>query len=385
MNRYLLIKLMLSGITLIISACNMANPNLVPTPTVLNEVTFTPTSEPTKTLTVTPSPSPTESTLTETPTQVQLPSDVPQLATETPSDTPAPPTNPPPPTETLGPFEYVIQESDTLMYIIQLPQHGYGYELNVAQLVVDLNENMTSIDFLPPAGSTILIPRPTSTATPEGMAATQEVLESLDIDTSSGAALSSGSTVGCYEVQEDDSLVSIAAEYDTTLEIISQLNTDLNWFGCDFTLPSGGPQCNPTIQIGQCINVPQPTPIPTNTATPSGNETPTPTPTYPAPRMLYPTNNSVVPPGQFDLQWVAVTGLEDGDEYLVELTDVTNGQKTLQVTSSTSFTLPDTFVPNDGQPHVIEWRVSVTRKNEQGVYGYIGGQGNWRSFQWMSQ
>lgn len=363
----------------ILSACNMNNPNIVPTPTVQEEVIITPTQEPTDTAT------PTQVTPTETPTQLDLPTDQPKLATSTETNTPAPPTETPLPTETSGPFEYVIQPDDTLMYIIQLPQHGYDYELDVAQEVVDLNENMTSIDFLPPVGSTILIPRPTATATPENMEATQETLATIGVDESSGAPLAQGATVGCYEVQEDDSLVSIAAEYDTTLEILSQLNTDLNWFGCEFTQPSGGPQCSPNIQIGQCINVPQPTPIPTNTPTPSGNETATPTPTYPAPRMLYPTNNSTVPPGKFDLQWVAVTGLTEGDQYLVELTDTTNGQKVLQVTDATSFTIPDSFIPADGQPHTIEWRVSVARQNESGVYGYIGGQGDWKTFQWMSQ
>lgn len=364
---------------MIMTACNMNNPNLVPTPTVQSEVTFTPTSEPSLT------PSPTVTIPTETPTQRNLSTGQPQLATATETKTPAPPTQTPLPTETAGPFEYVIQENDTLMFIIQLPQHGYGYELDVAQEVVTLNENMTSIDFLPSVGSTILIPRPTATATPENAQATQVVLATIGVDDSSGAILASGATVGCYEVQEDDSLVSIAAQYDTTLEILSQLNTDLNWFGCVFSEPSGGPQCNPTIQIGQCVNVPQPTPIPTNTATPSGNETATPTPTYPAPRMLFPTNNSIVPPGRFDLQWVAVTGMTEGDEYLVELTDETSGQKTLQVTGATSFTMPDEFIPTDGQPHTITWRVSIARKNEAGVYGYIGGQGDWRTFQWLSQ
>mgnify|MGYP001552258894 CR=1 FL=1 len=379
MNRYLVMLLALLGIMLIMSSCNINNPSFVPTPTVLSEVTFTPSTEPTATQTLTPQQP------TQTSTPVPLPSDLPQVATATPTNSPAPPTLPPPPTDIPGPFEYVIQDSDTLMYIIQLPQHGYGYELDVAQEVVDLNENMTSIDFLPPAGSTILIPRPTSTATAIGAEATADTLADIGVDTTSGAPLAQGSTVGCYEVQEDDSLVSVASEYNTTLEIISQLNPELSWFGCDFTLPSGGLSCNPTIQIGQCINVPQPTPMPTSTSTPSGNETATPTPTYPAPRMVYPSNNSIVPAGQFDLQWVAVSGLQDSDEYLVEITDTTTGQKTLQVTSATAFTMPETFVPTDGQPHLIEWRVSVTRKNEQGVYGYVGGQGGWLRFQWMSQ
>jgi len=354
----------------------------VATPTVQSDVTSEPTDLPTATPTLTDLPA---SDTPDAPTSTIIPTEQPKLATATTTNTPEPPTEIPLPTATFGPFEYVIQPDDTLMYIIQLPQHGYDYELNVAQQVVDLNENMSSIDFLPAVGSTILIPRPTVTSTPVGLEATQQILETLDIDNSSGASLASGSSVGCYEVQEDDSLVSIATDYNTTLEILSQLNPDLNWFGCEFIQPSGGPSCNPTIQIAQCINVPQPTPIPTFTLTPSGLETATPTPTYPAPRMLYPVNNVVVPPGRFDLQWVGVAGLTTGDEYLVEITDTTSGQKLLQVTESTSFTMQDSFVPTDGQAHTIQWRVSVARKNEAGVYGYVGGTGEWRVFEWMSQ
>lgn len=384
MTRLMKLLMLVAAIMLTISACNMNNPNNVPTPTVQSDATDTLTPLPTDTPTLTLAPA--TDTPDEPPTQMIVPpSDEPLVATATLTSTALPPTNPPPPTETLGPFEYVIQENDTLMYIIQLPQHGYDYELNVAQQVVDLNENMSSIDFLPAVGSTILIPRPTVTSTPEGLASTVEVLETLGADPTSGAVLPSGATVGCYEVQEDDSLVSIASDYDTTLEILSQLNPELNWFGCDFTQPAGGPNCSPTIQIGQCINVPQPTPVPSFTPTPSGNETATPTPTYPAPRMLYPVNGVVVPPGQFDLQWVGVTGITEGDEYLVEITDVTSGQKLLRTTESTSFTMPESFVPSDGQTHTVQWRVSMARQNDAGVYGYPGGQGEWRAFEWLSR
>lgn len=378
-----LIKLGMIGLSSIVllSACNMNSPT-VATPTVETELIETPTEPPTITPTLTPIPA---SDTPSVPTETSLPTDQPILETPTPTFTAAPPTQIPTSTPTQGPVEYVIQADDTLMYIIQLPQHGYDYELDVAQEVVDLNENMSSIDFLPPVGSTILIPLPTATETPVEFEATQETKATLGVDGSSGADLPQGVSVGCYEVQEDDSLVSIATNYNTTLEIMSQLNPDLNWFNCEFDQPSGGPSCSPTIQIGQCIDVPQPTPVPTFTLTPSGLETPTPTPTYPAPRMLYPVNNVVVPPGRFDLQWVGVAGLTSDDEYLVEITDVTSGQKLLQVTESTSFTMLDSFVPSDGQAHTIQWRVSVARKNESGVYGYVGGTGEWRVFDWMSQ
>lgn len=358
-------------------ACTMNSPESIATPTVQAE-TFTPTDTPTDIPSDTPAPS------GSTPINLGV-TDAPLVASETTTFTPAPPSATSLPTETPGPYEYQIQVDDTLMYIIQLPQHGYGYDLGVAQQVVELNENMSSIDFLPPVGSTILIPRQTATPIPEGANMTAEALATLRIVTTSGVPLSVGSTVACYAVQEGDSLVSIAENYNTNLEILSGLNPSLYWFGCNFGELSGGSSCNPTIQVGECINVPQPTAVPSNTPTPSGNETLTPTPPYPAPRLLYPVNGITVPAGRFDLQWIEVTGIQSGDEYLVELTDNTTGQKLLQVTRATSFRIPASFVPSDGQTHEIQWRVSVARKNDAGVYGYIGGLGAWRAFEWLSQ
>ena len=98
-----------------------------------------------------------------------------------------------------------MQDDDTLMGIIQV--FGYGYQLEVAQAVVELNQSMSSIDVVP-VGQTILIPRPTATATPVGSAATEEALSSIGIDSDTG--LTSGSSVGCHTVIANDSMVSIA-------------------------------------------------------------------------------------------------------------------------------------------------------------------------------
>jgi len=353
---------------LTLSACNINTPNPVATPTVRTSATQRPSQTAIPTLT------PAVQSTTESPP-------IPATATRTAQ----PPTRTPLPSATPGPFEYVIREADTLYYIIQLPQHGYSYEPAVAQAVVALNENISSIDILPPAGSTILIPRPTATSTAVGSQATQALLATIGVDDTAGALLASGAVVGCHDVEPDDSLVGIALEFDTTLEILSQLNPELNWFGCDFTKKSGGPDCNPTIRIGQCIQVPQPTPLPSRTPTPSGSETPTPTPTPLAPRLLYPPDGAVMPPGTFALQWVGVSGLDDADEYLVELTNQTTGQTMQQVTRANTLVLPDDFVLKDGQTHIILWRVSIARLHAGRGYVYAGGQGNWRDFEWMRQ
>lgn len=355
----------------LLSACNMNIPDSAATPTIQPTITASATQRPRQTAV------PTWTAVIQ-PTTERL-----QIATATAADT-APPTIRPLPTETPGPFEYEVRESDTLLYIIQLPQHGYSYEPDVARTVVALNDNISSMDILP-VGGTILIPRPTATSTAAGAQATRALLATIGADDAAGAILASGAVVGCYDVEAGDSLVGIALEYNTTLEVLSQLNPELNWFGCVFTERSGGIDCNPTIQIGQCIRAPQPTPPPSKTPTPSGDETATPTPTYMAPRLLHPADGAVIPPGRLALQWVGINGLSDGDEYLIELQDRTSGRIENQATASNALVLPDDFIPRDGQTHTILWRVSVARPNSEGVYAYAGVQGSWRVFEWMSQ
>lgn len=355
----------------LLSACNMNIPDSVATPTIRPAVTASATQLPRQTA------APTLTAIVQPPTE-RL-----RIAMPTATDTAAPTTRPLP-TETPGPFEYVVRESDTLLYIIQLPQHGYSYELEVARTVVALNDNISSMDILP-VGGAILIPRPTATSTQAGARATQALLATIGADDTSGAVLASGAVVGCYDVEAGDSLVGIALEHDTTLEVLSQLNPELNWFGCVFTERSGGLDCNPTIQIGQCIRAPLPKPPPSQTPTPSGNETVTPTPTYMAPRLLYPADGAVIPPGRLALQWIGLSGLSDGDEYLVELQDRTAGRTENRATASNALVLSADFVPKDGQTHTILWRVSVARRNSEGIYVYAGVQGGWRIFEWMGQ
>ena len=354
-----------------LAACNISRPNPIATPTA--RASLAATSDPHHTA------APTQITIMPAPTETA------QTATSAVTDTAPPPTPTPTSTETPGPFEYVIQEGDTLYYIIQLPQHGYGYDEAAARAVVALNDNMSSIDILPPAGSAILIPRPTMTSTPIGAQATQALLEAIGIDDSSGVLLAAGAVVSCHEVESGDSLVGIAVESDTTLEVLSQLNPDLNWFGCAFTERSGGPDCNPTIQIGQCIRVPRPAPLPSPTPTPSGDETATPLPTYLAPRTLYPADGDVVSPGALTLQWIGLSGLDAADEYLIELRDLTDGREMQQITQANVLTVSDEFVPKDGQMHSMLWRVSAARPNDDGAYSYQGQPGIWRSFEWMSR
>lgn len=357
-------------------ACNInVQPDEAPTPERLVTETLTPTPSVSPTLTATLTPSPTVQVLLrptqDAPVQPVLPNQ---------------PTLEPSPAPTEGAYEYVIRPNDTLGYILQLQPWGYPpYDPGVIQAVVTLNR-LASADFLPPPGTTLLIPRRTPTPVPVGIELTLTSDASLGLGERVGnATLPQGAVAGCYTVKEGDTIVGIADNFNTTLEIMSQLNQNLNWFGCQFDQYSGGPNCNVFITIGQCINVPLPTPTPVPTATLTGNETPTPTPTYAPARAVFPPFGAVAPPTTFELQWVSVGILKVDEVYLVEVQDLTGGQQWLQVTRQTSIALPESLIPNTGQTHQMQWRVSVAKADENGVYSYVGGVGAWRAFQWQSR
>ena len=181
-------------------------------------------------------------------------------------------------------------------------------------------------------------------------------------------------------------MVSIAHAYNTTLEILSDLNRgEVNWYGCNFKEPAGGPDCRPTLNIGQCVRVPQPTPLPTKAPTPTGDETATPTATQRAPRLLYPADGDIIASGPLSLHWVGVTGLNPAEEYLLELIDQTTNTAFRQVTRANSYRLPDAVVPADGLTHVVQWQVTVARQNDQGEYFYVGAPGQVNTFEWHSR
>ncbi len=365
--------LLLPLLAALLAACNI---NTAPRPIVspTTERQAPPTVPPSATATV-------PATATAPPTPLSA-SPTAQATTAAPTATLAPPTSPA--TATAPYFEYVVQEGETLLYIIQLPQHGYGYEPDVAATAVALTDGLRSADAVR-VGQTIRIPRPTLTPTAVGAAATQALLATIGADDSSGAILPQGSAIGCHEVVANDTMVSIAVQNSTTLEILSTLNRDVNWFGCNFTEPSGGENCNPLLDIGQCVRVPLPPPTATEFPTPTGNETATPLPTKSAPRLLYPAAGASVPPGSLTLQWLSLSGMQPAEVYLIELIelmDQSDNQQYRWVTSATAFTVPAELAPPRGQTRALQWRVSVAQETAPTGYAYAGALGAWHSFQW---
>jgi LysM repeat protein len=357
-------------LTMILSACNFA-----PMP----QGDFTPTVEQiVLTQAISPSPSLTPTSAVVTPT-------APLVETATNTPTSGPPTDLPTVTATLGPYEHVMQQGETLGFIIQ--QYGYR-DFNVIDEVVRINENITNPDSLPGAGAIILIPRQTATPTPEDFTPPPDVAQVLGVGiapTSPATGLNIDAPIIQHIVVEGQTIVDIAVNYNTTLEVLAMLNPDINFSGCNFSIPSGGPNCGPFLSIGQVVMVPAATPTPTLSPTPSGSETPTATPTYAAPVVISPPQDANVPPGVFELEWVSVGVLLPDEAYLVQVTDTTTGEVYNDITRSTSLMLPDSLIPTDGQMHLMTWTVSVARPNEAGVYRVVSGPPDQRQFNWLSR
>jgi LysM repeat protein len=357
---------LLAGLVSALAACNFTTEP--PTPTIESLITPTDadaslTPELTLTPSMTPSPRPTVERV--------------QLVSPTPSGTPQPPPDTETPVPTPGPYEHRVEAGEALFGIIQ----RYGYtDGRVIDAMRDINPNFNP-DTLQ-VGQVLLIPRMTMTPTPPNYEATVSMMGTLGIPLPD--QLSANTEVECHEVREGETIIDIAEEYQTTLEIISRLNPEIPFRGCDFNNRSGGEGCNVLLQINQCVQVPLPTVTPTLSPTPSGNETATPTPTYPAPMLISPPNGATML-GPVIAQWISVRPLASDEYYYVEVNDLTAGRQFTQVTRDTSLVLPNELIPSDGQVHDFSWQVAVVRRNAGGGYGIIGGVIGTRGFRWQSR
>jgi len=151
-----------------------------------------------------------------------------------------------------------------------------------------------------------------------------------------------------HEVQSGETLISIATDYDTTVEAILDAN--------DLDSPD-------LIYVGQQILVPLMPPTMTPTLTPPPTPSSTPGPPYPAPQSLHPGDAAVFQ-GQDAvvlLSWTSVTILGEDQAYLVELE--TPGQITpiTYTTQGTSWRLPAELRPS-GRRRAMTWRVTVVQR-----------------------
>ena len=261
----------------------------------VTNATATPTVTITPTFTITPLPSPT--------------------ATQGPTATPEPP------------IEYKVKVGDFCSNIAAM------YHVSI-QSIADLN-NLPSDCGTLYENQTLLIPRPTPTASP----APTGTLAPAD-------ATSQACGVVEYQVKENDTLSSISLNYNISVDSIKNFNnltTDNVWVGMYLSLPL-------------CERLPTEGPTPTPTAPPP----------YPAVNLLLPADGTVFTNANetITLQWASAGTLRENEAYAVFVEDVTAGgdKQVTQYVTDTKMIVPSTLRPTDNISHIFRWSVVVVRQ-----------------------
>lgn len=257
---------------------------------------------------------------TVTPTQSATPT-VTMTFTASPTATLAPTSTPEPPQE------YTIQVNDSCIGI------ALAYGVSV-QSIADLNKLPPDCGLLSP-GQKLLIPRPTPTVTPQpsatlsGSEATRQSCGEID-----------------YKVQANDTLGSIAANYNVSVDTLKRYNnmtSDIVFEGFNIKIPL-------------CERLPTagPTPTPTNP------------PPYPAGSLLLPNDGEVFDAAaeNITLQWAAIAAMRANESYAVTVEDVTAGgnPRVTDYVTDTKYIVPVTLRPTDSRLHIFRWWVIPVRQ-----------------------
>lgn len=283
-------------------------------------------------------------TPTETPTPTQTPT-----LTLTPTATLEPTIGP---TATLQPpQEYTVKDDDLCSSIAVM----YGVSI----------QSIANTNALPPdcgtlyVGQKLLIPFPTPTVTPMPTA----TLSAAEATQQSCGTLS-------YQVTENDTLSSISANYNISIETIKNwnaLSNDIVWPGMFLNLPL-------------CERMPTQGPTPTATLLPP----------YSAASLLLPADGSVFTNvnESIVLQWSSVGTLLPSEAYAVTIEDVSTGNKRIvEYTTDTKFSVPTSLRPLDNTFHIYRWSVVAVRQSGttadgQPEYAVHGSESAFRVFGW---
>ncbi|MCS6871886.1 MAG: LysM peptidoglycan-binding domain-containing protein [Anaerolineae bacterium] len=292
-----------------------------------------------------------------------------------PTVTPVPPTRTP--TPTLGPCIQKAAPGDTLYAMALRCGHRHA-----AVIEVILRRNNLSSPAQLQVGQEIEIPRPTVSG--------QLSADSSEADPLAAARLEPTLPPGImwYTVKRGETALSIVLERGITMSILSNLNPEILFEGCDFGQVGGGASCRVMVYEGQRLRVPAPTPTPTIPSTPSGSETPTPTvtPTVNAPFSLSPSNNMLFDSFELPtLRWTASGQLSLGEVYLVTVINRTTNQTYNVTTRELFFTLPAEWQPSDGRRHIFAWQVTIAEMRNGNTVIPSTRQTEVRTFMWQSR
>ncbi|GAB4540242.1 MAG: hypothetical protein Kow0063_29810 [Anaerolineae bacterium] len=249
-----------------------------------------------------------EATNTATPTRTAT-------ATVSPTPTASPVLSP-------TPIIHEVQSGETIIYIASY----YGSTTEAIMEANGLDENLARL--LRP-GQKLVIPSvgPVGGPAPRATAQPPQII---------------------HEVQSGETIISIAIDYDTSVEAILDANEldspDLIYAGQQLIVPLMPPTATPTL---------------TPTATPSS----TPGPPYAAPHLLTPADGAVFQGGNAVvlLSWTAVAILRENQVYLVELETPAQTTPVLYTTQGTSWRLPAELRPG-GRRRAMTWRVTVVQR-----------------------
>jgi LysM repeat protein len=285
------------------------------------------------------------------PTAVPTATDTPTVtptATEIYTFTPSPTLTP------LPPIEYTVSSGDTC--------GGIAYTFGVSVQSIIIMNNLDASCVLLRVGQVIKVPYPTPTPPPPPTS-------TLEPDAATKAACATAA----YIVQANDTLSSIALNYNVSMASIREFNN----------LPTDNVLLGQTLLIPLCQRAPDP-----NKPTP----TPTPPPPYPAPNLLLPIDGAAFTLAHdiVTLQWASLGVLREGEAYQVIIEDVTadQGRRILEYVTDTSFIIPTSFRPNDSVAHVMRWWVVPVRQtgmDEQGnpIWSPAGAASEKRVFTWI--
>lgn len=308
-----------------------------------------------------------------------------------PTVTPAPPTLTPTrtavpiPTSTVVPTRepciQTVQAGDVLYNVVARCGHR---SFDVFQIVVELNNLADAGTII--EGQQLIIPWPTDTPSPSNLDTSAPATPSPDEPTPQAGAESEVNVlelddneleafltiptptlppgIQFHTVLEDETMISIIAMYDASVQVLAQLNPEISFNQCNMGMTFGGERCNVMVFQGQQLRVPAPTPTPTLSPTPNGSETPPPSPTatFNAPVLQSPPDRAVFLRDQLiTLRWSPTGTLGSTEIYRVIVEDITAGVLYTADTLETSFVVPQAWQGNGPDPerHEYTWRVQV--------------------------
>lgn len=295
-----------------------------------------------------------------------------------------PPTLTPSQTPTRGPCVITLPQGQTLIWA--LGQCGHR-SLDVMPTVLSLN-NLADAGNVR-SGQQIQIPHPTATIDPNALPTDTPAAEGdAAIDDGFGVALAGPDEsieafqptvaptlpagVMWHEIQQGQNIISVAVQYSTDVQTLSQLNRQVDFARCDFGETYGGQDCIVQLFQGQLLRVPAPTPTPTLSPTPDPNATATPTPTATVniPEAFSPSDREFFYSDELvTLRWIPTATLLAGDSYIVKVTDRTTGRIFTALTSNIFLTIPLDWQGSEDR-HEFEWTVGIVSQNATDTIRY---------------